>query len=75
MSQIMNRHRHSHFQHLMYYLRDLKSKNVYNFTRSNLYTKLAKSKRFMELKEQLNSDLDHEVNISKDSRNYELFDM
>ena len=46
-AQIVDKHRFGHFQSLMQSLRDLKSKNVYNFTRSNLYAKLAKSKRYM----------------------------
>lgn len=59
---------------MLYFLRDMKSKNVYNFTRSNLYAKLAKSKRYMELKRELNRDLD-DVNESRDSRNAEFFDL
>ena len=50
LSQVVDRQRFINYRELMYSLRDLKAKNVYNFSRSNLYAKLAKSKRYMELK-------------------------
>lgn len=73
LAQVVDRQRYMTYRELMYFLRDLKAKNVYNFTRSNLYAKLAKSKRYMELKKQLNSDLD-DVRGSPNGGNAEFFD-
>lgn len=55
---IVDRQKHGQYRELIYFLRDLKAKNVFNFSRSGLYARLAKSKRFLELRKQLNSDLD-----------------
>ena len=79
LAQVVDRQKSINYRELLYCLRDLKAKNVYNFTRSSLYAKLAKSKRYMELKHQLNRDLD-EVKGSQrydndDRNNPEFFDL
>jgi hypothetical protein len=47
---VIDKYRFSNYREIIYFMRDLKSKNVYNFSRSRLYEKIAKSKRFFNLK-------------------------
>ena len=50
LTNVMNKYRFSNYREIIYFMRDLKSKNVYNFSRSRLYEKIAKSKRYFEIK-------------------------
>ena len=74
LTEVVNRHRFMNYREIIYFLRDLKAKNVYNFSRSNLYAKLAKSKRYLELKKSLNEDL-AAVQDSANASNGEYFDL
>ena len=74
LAEVVNRHRFMNYREIIYFLRDLKAKNVYNFSRSNLYAKLAKSKRYLELKSSLNEDL-ASVQDSANVSNGEYFDL
>jgi hypothetical protein len=54
-SNVIDKYKSACYRELIYFMRDLKAKNVYNFSRSRLYTKLAKSKLLF------NQSLDNEM--------------
>ena len=50
MTGVIDKYRFNNYREIINFMRDLKSKNVYNFSRSRLYEKIAKSKRYFEIK-------------------------
>ena len=46
LSSVLEKYKAANYREIIYFMRDLKAKNVYNFSRSRLYDKLAKSKLF-----------------------------
>lgn len=56
LSSVIDRYKFVNYREIIYFMRDLKAKNVYNFSRSRLYDNLKKSKRYFELKKQMQSD-------------------
>jgi hypothetical protein len=52
LSKVIDKYKFAHYREIIYFMRDLKAKNVFNFSRSRLYEKLAKSKRFFDLKDE-----------------------
>ena len=56
LSGVIDRYKFMNYREIIYFMRDLKAKNVYNFSRSRLYDKLKKSKRYFELKKQMQSE-------------------
>jgi hypothetical protein len=54
---VIEKYKFASYREIIYFMRDLKAKNVFNFSRSRLYTKLAKSKLIFDLKEKHSDDL------------------
>lgn len=52
----INALRFSYYRELFDSMKDLRAKNVFNFSRCALYEKIKKSRRFMELKAHLDKD-------------------
>ena len=50
LSSVVDKYKFAHYREIIYFMRDLKAKNVFNFSRSRLFDKLSKSKRFFEMK-------------------------
>lgn len=46
----INFFRHGYYRELVDFMKDLRAKNVFNFSRCRLYEKIKKSRRFLELK-------------------------
>ena len=46
---VIDKYRFANYREMVYFMRDLKAKNVYNFSRSRLFDKIAKSKRVQDL--------------------------
>lgn len=42
---VIDKYRFTNYREIIYFMRDLKAKNVYNFSRSRLFDKIARSKR------------------------------
>ena len=49
LTRVIDKYRYSNYREIIYFMRDLKAKNVFNFSRSRLFQKIAKSRRFIEL--------------------------
>ena len=43
MSKVVNKYKFSCYREIIYFMRDLKAKNVFNFSRSRIYSKLSRS--------------------------------
>lgn len=56
MASIIEKYKFASYREIIYFMRDLKAKNVYNFSRSGLYSKLAKSKIIFEKKNKMAED-------------------
>ena len=50
LNTVVDKYKFTNYREIVYFMRDLKSKNVYNFSRSRLYEQIAKSRRFLQLK-------------------------
>jgi hypothetical protein len=50
LTAVLDKYKCANYREIVYFMRDLKAKNVFNFSRSRLYEKIAKSKRYFELK-------------------------
>ena len=53
LGRVVDKFKEAAYRDLVYFMRDLKAKNVFNFARSRLCEKIQKSKRFIEFKRQL----------------------
>jgi hypothetical protein len=49
-TNVIEKYKFAHYREMIYFMRDLKAKNVFNFSRSRLFDRLATSKRFFEIK-------------------------
>lgn len=49
---VIDKYRFTNYRDIIYFMRDLKAKNVYNFSRSRLFDKIARSKRVQDLREE-----------------------
>lgn len=50
LTNIVEKYKFTHYREMVYFMRDLKAKNVFNFSRSRLFDNLAKSKRLFDIK-------------------------
>ena len=48
--KVVSKYKEVRYREIIYFMRDLKAKNVFNFSRSGLYSRLAKSKLIFDLK-------------------------
>jgi len=63
----MDKYKFSNYREIIYFMRDLKAKNVFNFSRSRLFSQIARSRRFLELKK-----MSHEQELfDVDERHFE----
>jgi hypothetical protein len=49
LSNVVNKYKNTQYREMIYFMRDLKAKNVFNFSRSRLYDQIAKSRKFIEI--------------------------
>ena len=49
LTKVIDKYRFANYRDIIYFMRDLKAKNVYNFARSRLFQNIAKSRRFIEI--------------------------
>jgi hypothetical protein len=47
LANVVDKYRFIRYRELIYFMRDLKAKNVFNFSRSRLYDLISKSRKFM----------------------------
>ena len=52
LTSVIDKYRYANYREMIYFMRDLKAKNVFNFSRSRLFTRISKSRRFLEIKSQ-----------------------
>ena len=49
LANVIDKYKFTQYREMIYFMRDLKSHNVYNFSRSRLFELIGKSRKFMQI--------------------------